>query len=79
MKNYLLLACLAVMCSGCSVTMTGEAVWSEAPDTAGSGELQERYDKLLSETKGFVSEISAASTNLESISAVLAKYGINAQ
>jgi len=66
---------LVCLCAGCSVTVSGSAKWSDTPP-GGDAALQAQYDKMLTETRGFVADVRAASQDLNALHGVMKKYGI---
>jgi len=74
MKSIALVVLILCLCASCTVTLTGDAKWSEAA-TIDAGVPKEQYDKLLAEAQSFASEISAAA-DIDAVNAVLAKYGV---
>ena len=73
--TILLVAC----CTGCSVTLTGSARWSEAgpePTQPPNKELQAQIDKMTGEIRAFVTDLKTAPNELEANDAVLKRYGI---
>ena len=72
-----MLALFAVLCCGCSVTLTGAAKWSDAaPVNSEDTELRQNYEKMAADIKGFVDELKRAPNDVEAINTVLKKYGI---
>ena len=80
MKYGVVASLLVIMAcgAGCTITMTGSAKWSDVDSVVvdDNKELISQNDRLLAETRAFVSEISAASGDIDDIHAVLKKYGI---
>jgi len=75
MRILVILALLA--CSGCSVTMTGAARWSDQePVVSEDAELRKQIDSIKAEVQAFVGELRNAPNDIDAINAVLKKYGI---
>jgi len=71
--TILLVAC----CTGCSVTLTGAAKWSDLNQASKqNSELEQQYAKMEGEIRAFVNDLKATPNELEAVNAVLKKYGI---
>jgi len=75
--RWLPITLLLIACSGCSVTLTGAAKWSDAaPVNSEDTELRQNYEKMAADIKGFVDELKRAPNDVDAINTVLKKYGI---
>ena len=75
MKLFVLIALLA--CSGCSVTMTGSAKWSDPePLQSELEQLRQRNEQFTTAIQNMKQELQATTNDINAVSAVLRKYGI---
>ena len=73
MRSAVALVCMAILCSGCTVTFTGTSKWSDVVD---NGKLQMQYDKLATDARNLVTELKDSPYEIDAVSAVLKKYGV---
>ena len=71
-----LVLCLCL--TGCNVTMSGNARWSEpAPvQPAPDAQLQQQHQQLATAVNKLTAELKAAPNDIETVNAILRKYGI---
>ena len=68
---------LLIACAGCSVTLSGNAKWSETDGAVQELEaLKQKHLQLSTVINSMTQELQTAPADLEAVNTVLKKYGI---
>jgi len=78
--KWLAILLLLVACAGCSVTLTGNANWSEVdPSVQELAALRQKHEQLSVAVKKMTDELATIPPEMDAVLAVLTKYGIKLQ
>jgi len=78
--RWLPITLLLIACSGCSVTLTGNANWSEVDSSVQDLDaLRQKHEQLSVTVQKMTQELAATPPEMDAVLAVLTKYGIKLQ